>query len=289
MTIVVTTIVLASIYSLVAIGISLTWAGLGFLNLAHGAIFAVAGYGAWLTAEHVSDGPVAVILAGMVVGALAGVFVCVVVFLPLDGRANAEIRTLTGTLALSFLGVNLLQEIFGPQPKALPSIFAWGNFEIGNAVVTADRSGAVVTAVAVLSIVVFALLRSRVGLGVRVLTQDSEGAALVGVNRRTAALAILAVSGALAGLASVLLAQVFYVSPEAGYTPLVKGLIVAMLGGLGSIPGTIAAAVLVAACEALTSTYLGGQYVLITLFVLIAVVLLIRPRGLGGLLETARA
>ena len=289
MTIVVTTIVLASIYSLVAIGISLTWAGLGFLNLAHGVIFAVAGYGAWLTAEHLSEGPVAVILAGMLVGALAGVFVCVVVFLPLDGRPNAEIRTLMGTLALSFLGVNLLQEIFGPQPKALPSIFEWGNFEIGNAVVTADRSGAVVTAVAVLSLVVFSLLRSRVGLGVRVLTQDPEGAALVGVNRRTTALAILAVSGALAGLASVLLAQVFYVSPEAGYTPLVKGLIVAMLGGLGSVPGTIAAAVLVAACEALTSTYLGGQYVLITLFVLIAVVLLIRPRGLGGLLETARA
>jgi branched-chain amino acid transport system permease protein len=289
MTIVVTAIVLASIYSLVAIGISLTWAGLGFLNLAHGAIFAASGYGAWWTAEHISESPVAVIGAGMLVGALGGVFVCLTVFLPLDGKANAEIRTLMGTLALSFLGVNLLQEIFGPQPKALPAIFGTGNFTIGNAVVTADRSGAVVTAVVLLSLVVFALLRSRMGLGVRVLSQDPEGAAVVGVNRRTAALAILAVSGALAGLASVLLAQVFYVSPEAGYTPLVKGLIVALLGGLGSIPGTIAAAILVGTTEALTSTYLGGQYVLITLFVLIAVVLLIRPRGLGGLLETSRA
>jgi branched-chain amino acid transport system permease protein len=132
-------------------------------------------------------------------------------------------------------------------------------------------------------------LRSRIGLGVRILTQNPEAAALVGIDRRRLALAILAVSGAMTGLASVLLAQVFYVSPEAGYDPLIKGLIVALLGGLGSIPGTILAALLVAATEALTATYLGGQYVLITLFFLIAIVLLLRPRGLGGLLEAARA
>jgi branched-chain amino acid transport system permease protein len=289
MTIVVSALVLASIYALVGIGISLTWAGLGFLNLAYGAIFAIAGYGAWWTAEHLTDAPVAVLAAGLLVGALAGAFVCAVVFLPLDGRPNAEIRTLMGTLALSFLGVNLLQEIFGPEPKALPALFGTGQFDIGGAVVTADKSGAIVTAVVLLSAVVLVLLRSRIGLGVRVLTQNAEGAALVGINRKVLAFAILAVSGALAGLASVLLAQVFYVSPSAGYTPLIKGLIVALLGGLGSVPGTIAAAILVGATEALTSTYLGGQYVLITLFLLIAVVLLIRPRGLGGLLEVARA
>jgi branched-chain amino acid transport system permease protein len=289
MTILVSTLVLASVYALVGIGISLTWAGLGFLNLAHGAIFAIAGYGAWWAARHVSSAPVVVVAAGLLIGALAGAFVCAVVFLPLDGRANSDIRTLTGTLALSFLGINLLQEIFGPEPKALPVIFGTGKFEVGGAVVTADKSGGVIAAVIVLAIVVFALLRSRAGLGVRVLTQDPEGAALVGINRRALALAILTVSGALAGLASVLLAQVYYVSPSAGYTPLIKGLIVALLGGLGSIPGTIAAAVLVGATEALTSTYLGGQYVLITLFMLIAVVLLIRPRGLGGLLEVVRA
>jgi branched-chain amino acid transport system permease protein len=122
-----------------------------------------------------------------------------------------------------------------------------------------------------------------------VLTQNREGATLVGINRRRVAIAILAVSGALTGLASVLLAQIFYVSPEAGYAPLIEGLIVTLLGGLGSIPGTVAAALLVALVHALTETYLGGQYVLMTLFALIAVVLLVRPRGIGGLLEAVRA
>lgn len=285
----VSTLNLAAIYALVAIGISLTWAGLGFLNLAHGVIFTIAGYGAWLAGEHVSSSPGVVVGAGVAVGGAAGTLVCLGVFLPLDGRKNWEIRTLMATLAISFFGASTLQEIFGPEPKQLPPIFGSGRFELGDTVVTADKTGAIVTATAVLAILVVALLRSRVGLGIRVLTQNDEGAAIVGISRRRLAFAILALSGALAGLASVLLAQVFYVSPNAGYVPLVTGLIVALLGGLGSIPGTIAAAVLVAAVEALTATHLGGQYVLMTLFLLIAVVLLTRPRGLGGLLETARA
>jgi branched-chain amino acid transport system permease protein len=289
LSVLVTTLDLAAIYALVAIGISLTWAGLGFLNLADGMVFSVAGYGAWLTAEHVSSNPLAVVLAGMAAGAAAGVFICLVVFLPLDGKPNAELRTLIGTLALSLLGTNVLQAIFGPESKALPAIFGHGKFTIGGTVVTADKSGAIITATFLLAVVVVGLLRTRIGLGVRVLTQNPEAASLVGIDRRRLALAILAVSGALTGLASVLLAQVFYVSPEAGYSPLIKGLIVALLGGLGSVPGTIVAALLVAATEAITSTYLGGQYVLMTVFLVIAVVLLIRPRGLGGLLEAVRA
>jgi branched-subunit amino acid ABC-type transport system permease component len=85
------------------------------------------------------------------------------------------------------------------------------------------------------------------------------------------------------------LAQTYYVVPDAGYVPLVKGLVVAMLGGLGSIRGTIAAALLVGGVEAATATYIGQEYVLVTLFLLIVVVLLVRPRGLGGVLEAARA
>jgi len=121
------------------------------------------------------------------------------------------------------------------------------------------------------------------------LTENREGAALVGIDLRTMAFTILIASGALTGLASVLLAQTFYVSSDAGFVPLVKGLIVAMLGGLGSVTGTIIAALLVGAVEAVTATYIGTQYVLIALFVLIAVVLLIRPRGIGGVVEATRA
>jgi branched-subunit amino acid ABC-type transport system permease component len=199
------------------------------------------------------------------------------------------VRTLTATLALSLLGTNVLLEGWGPEYKAIPEIFGSGHFSLAGAVVTADKTGTIVSAIVVLAVAVVGLVRTRTGLGVRALTQNSEGAALVGIDLRMTAFAILAVSGALAGLASTLLAQTFYVLPEAGYVPLVKGLVVAMLGGLGSIPGTILAALLVGGVEATTATYLGQEWVLVTLFLLIAVVLLVRPRGLGGVLEAARA
>jgi branched-chain amino acid transport system permease protein len=78
------------------------------------------------------------------------------------------------------------------------------------------------------------------------------------------------------------------VSPYSGTTPLVKGMVVALAGGLGSISGALIASVLVALVEALTAVQLGGQYVLITQFLFIILVLLIRPRGIGGMLQHAR-
>lgn len=289
MDILITTITLAATYGLIAIGISLTWAGLGFLNLAHGVTFAAAGYAAWWAAQHISDNPAVVVVAGVLMGLFAGAVVCVTVFLPLDGRINWDTRSMIATLALSIIGVNVFLEVFGPQNKSVPFIFGTSRFSIAGTNISADRSGAILTSVAVMVLVVVALLSTRMGLGVRAMTQNKEGAALVGIGRIPSAFAILMVSGALAGLAAVLLSQVFYPAPDVGFVPLVKGLIVALLGGLGSIPGTIIAAVLVGLTETLTARYLDSSYVLLTLFGLIAIVLLVRPRGVGGILETTRA
>ena len=123
----------------------------------------------------------------------------------------------------------------------------------------------------------------------RALTQNVEGARLVGIDRRTAAFAILLVSGALVGVAAVLLGPVYFVSYNNGLQPMIKGLTVALLGGLGSVRGTIVAGGIVAFVEATTATYIGAEDVLVSLFLLIAVVLLVRPRGISGILETTRA
>ncbi|MCW5626577.1 MAG: branched-chain amino acid ABC transporter permease, partial [Burkholderiales bacterium] len=128
----------------------------------------------------------------------------------------------------------------------------------------------------------------RRGLEIRAMMQNPEGAALVGIGVRSTAFAVMAVTGALAGLAAVLLSQTYFVSPYSGLLPLIKGLIVALAGGLGSIAGALIAAVLMGFTEAFTASLLGGQYVLITQFALIIVILLIRPRGIGGLLDETR-
>jgi branched-chain amino acid transport system permease protein len=286
----ITTIFLAAVYSLVALGLSLTWAGLGFLNLAHGVSYSAAAVGAYEASTHINGSAVVVLLAGVISGAIVGLVIFLVVFLPLDGRRNFDLRTLIATLALALIGENLILDQFGPQPQAFPEIFDWlPTFSISGTNVTADQEGAVLAAIVLVTAFVVLLGGSRIGLGVRALTQNVEGARLVGIDRRVAALAILLTSGALVGVAAVLLGSVYFVSYDNGLQPMIKGLTVAMLGGLGSVRGTVVAAVIVAFVEAMTATYIGAELVLVSLFLLIAVVLLVRPRGLAGILETTRA
>ena len=289
MTDLVTAVNLGAIYTLLALGISLTWAGLGFLNLAHGVTFAAASYGAWWAQENISNHASVIFLGGIVVGAVAGAIIYLSVFLPLDGRINWDFRSLIASLGLAIIGVNTYLLVFGPQQKGIEFLFGTTKFRLGGMTITADKSGAIIASTVVIILVVVGLMRSRIGLGVRALTQNPEGAALVGISRKQAAFAILVVSGVLAGFAAVLLSQVFYPAPNIGYLPLVKGLIVALLGGLGSILGTVIAGLLIGATEAVTIHYLDASYVLLTQFALIAIVLLVRPRGIGGILEATRA
>ena len=284
----VSALTLASIYGLLALGISIIWSSLGMLNMAHGFTFAAAGYGAWLASQHLSDSGWVVLLAGIVSGAAIGALISAIAFIPLHDKPNFVVRSLIATLAISLLGTQLLLWTFGPRVKSLPQVFGQGSLALGDIVLTADKLGAIGTSVALMVATLFWMRHSRQGLEIRAMMQNPEGAALVGIGVRGTAMAVMAVTGALAGLAAVLLSQTYFVSPHSGLTPLIKGLIVALCGGLGSIPGALIAATLVGIVEALTGALLGGQYVLITQFLFIIGVLLLRPRGIAGLLDHTR-
>jgi branched-chain amino acid transport system permease protein len=283
-----TTISLASIYGLLALGISIIWSSLGMINMAQGFTFAVSGYGAWLVAQNISSSGYAVVAGGVITGALAGALIGGVAFIPLYDKPNFPLRSLIATLAISLLGGQCLLWIFGPRVKALPKIFGVGNFHIGSAVASHDKVGAIVCAAVLLLLTLGWMKSSRRGLEIRAMMQNPEGAALVGVGLRSTAMAVMMVTGAMAGLASVLLSQTYFISPFAGVTPLVKGMVVALAGGLGSVAGSLIAAILIGFIEAITAVGLGGQYVLITQFLFIIAVLLVRPRGIAGMIEHTR-
>jgi branched-chain amino acid transport system permease protein len=286
--VVMSALTLASIYGLLALGISIIWSSLGMINMAHGFTFAAAGYGAWLAAEHLSAAGWVVLAAGILSGAAIGALISAIAFIPLHDKPNFVVRSLIATLAISLLGAQGLLWVFGPRVKNLPQVFGQGSVQLGEIVLTADKIGAIGASLALMAATLVWMRHSRQGLEIRAMMQNPEGAALVGIGVRGTAVAVMAVTGALAGLAAVLLSQTYFVSPYAGFTPLIKGLIVALCGGLGSIPGALIAAALVAIVEALTGALIGGQYVLITQFLFIIGVLLIRPRGIAGLLDHTR-
>ena len=288
-------LVLASMYGLVAIGISFTWASIGMLNLAQGFIFTAGGYAAFLFAQIATgaglSGPllsVGVIAFGMAGSAVAGLIVGGIAFLPLQDRPNFRTRSLIATLAISLIGAQVWLLIFGPQSKPLPPIFGDGRINFGDTGIGVGQLGTIIVASLMLAVVIMWMRSSRSGLQMRAMMMNPLGAAVVGVSVRITGMRVLAISGALSGLASVLLAQIFFVSPTSGVQPLTVGLIISLAGGLGSIPGTVAAAGLIGLAEAVTARYLQQSLVPFVQFAIVVLILIFRPRGLGGLLEDVR-
>jgi branched-chain amino acid transport system permease protein len=281
-------VTLACIYGTLAIGVSITWSSLGLVNLAYGFIFAFAGYGALLVGDYVSAfGPV-VLAGGILTGALGGILVCALAFIPLHDKPNYPVRGLVATLAISLIGIQGLLWVFGPRSRPLPEVFGFWQVSYGGVALTAAQAGSIVTSIVMLALVLQWMRGSRRGLEIRAMMMNPHAASIVGIGVRRTGFWVMGLTGALAGLAAVLLSQTFFLNPFSGVTPMIKAVSVALLGGLGSVQGAVIAAIVLGLNEALTASLLGGQYVLITQFLLIIVIILIRPRGIAGILDKAR-
>lgn len=296
---------LAAIYGLMAIGISLLWSSIGMINMAHGASFAVSGYAAWVAAEAAKPlilaafGKTALgtatmaglcLSVGALAGALMGALIYLLAFLPIHDKPNYPVRSLIVTLAINLAVVQMLLWYFGPRQKNLPKIFGTGRLEFLGISARYDQIGTILGTAVILALVLVWLRVSRKGLEIRAMMQNPEGAVLSGISVRWTALPVTMLTGALAGLAAVLLSQTIFVSPTSGAMPLIKGLTIALLGGLGSVPGAVAGAVIIGFLEAGIGAvpFLGQRYVLFGTFLFIITVLIIRPRGIGGLLDETR-
>ncbi|NGM44315.1 branched-chain amino acid ABC transporter permease [Rhodobacter sp. SGA-6-6] len=296
---------LAAIYGLMAIGISLLWSSIGMINMAHGASFAVAGYAAWAASEAAKPlflaafgktiaGTAAMagltLGTGALAGAMMGALIYLLAFLPIHDKPNFPVRSLIVTLALNLATVQVLLWWFGPRQKNLPKIFGTGKVEVLGISARYDQIGTIAATFLILGLVLLWLRVSRKGLEIRAMMQNPEGAVLSGISVRWTALPVTMLTGALAGLAAILLSQTIFVSPTSGAMPLIKGLTIALLGGLGSVPGAVLGAIIIGFLEAVIGAipFLGQRYVLFGTFLFIIVVLILRPRGLGGLLDEAR-
>lgn len=296
---------LSAIYALMAIGISILWSSVGIINMAHGATFAISGYAAWLvtgalkpviaaafgkTALASAAMATALVGSALIAGALCGIIIYLLAFLPIHDKPNFQVRALIITLGLNIASVQGLLWIFGPRNQGLPKIFGFGRWEIWGTRIRYDQAGTIIGAAVIMGLTLLWLKYSRRGLEIRAMMQNAEGAAYSGISRQVTALPILMLTGALAGMAAALLSQTIFVSPTAGVIPLVKGLTIALLGGLGSVPGALIGALLVGFLEAIVGAipFLGQRYVLFATFLFIITVLIIRPRGIGGLLDDTR-
>ena len=281
-------LVLASIYALMAMGFTLIYGALRFLNLALGSLFTLGGYVAWIVTGQWGWFPLLGVIAAFIVVAVVGAASFQVVVRPLVGRPGWDIATIIATLGFGIVLENLIQWLFGPRNKAIPLLLK-GNFKIGDTLRGQyQQLITIAIAVAILLLMGLFLTRSRHGLAIRAVAQNRDAAYLNGVSVNRVFMIVMAISAGLAAVAGVLLTPVLFLNPTVGLVTGLKGLVVTIFGGLGSIVGTLYAAVIIGLLESFVSLYFGSKWSLPAIFAFLIVVLVVRPGGIAGLAEESR-
>jgi len=276
-------IVLASVYALMASGLSLVWTTLGIFNFAHGALMTLAAYVAWTVSDAAGLGlwlgaGIAVAIAA-VVG--VGILMERLVVRPFYDHRDILLITVMTTLAAMIFLEKGSQLVWGARLKQLRPIVP-GQVDFFGTTISAQEALIIVVAPVILGLLWLFLRNSRIGRGIRAVGQNPNAAKLIGIDVSRLFIITFALSAALAGLTGVLLGSVRMVTPAFGSEPLVKALIIVIFGGLGSLGGTIAAAYLIGLLEAALIFFIGIYWAPSMIFVLLIVILLLRPQGLLG-------
>jgi branched-subunit amino acid ABC-type transport system permease component len=284
-------VVYGSIYGLVAIGMTLIYGTLRILDMSQGSMVMVGGYvGWWAMVTHGVNPAIALVLAFVATFVLGAVTELVSVQ-PLIGRSkdlDFELVTFITTFAVAIFLTNVALQHFGPFQKNVPSIVG-GNLDLYNGVSISYHE----LTMAGISVVLMGglgllLARTRWGLAIRAVAQDLDAARSVAVPVNKLYPVTMGLASALAGVGGVFLAALYFASPNAGDLPLLQALIVVVLGGLGSLTGTLYAAYLVGLMQAFCEVEIGTTWTLPILYAAILLVLVVRPNGLKGSPSEAR-
>jgi len=271
-------------YVLIATGLTLVFGVLRIINFAHGEFYML---GAYLTYYAVSltgmDYLMAAAVATLLVAAI-GVLANQFFFWPL--RREHEFTILLSSLGLALLMSNGGEVLFGADPKYVSSPFADEIAEFGPVIITQQRVLILLAAAVVLAGVYLLIRYSTLGKMMRATAQNPEGAALSGVNIRWVHIYTFVIACGLAALAGALVGPTAMIFPTVGNWAVLKGFIVVVMGGLGSVTGALIGGLLLGVVESLAGGYISLGFMEAIGYAIIIAVLLWRPQGL---FSTARA
>jgi branched-chain amino acid transport system permease protein len=278
--ILVTGLVNGSAYALLAIGFSLVFGVARIVNIAHTAFYMLAAYALYALLLMGGVGP---LLSGILAVASVTLLSLICYRLVIEPVRQHESAVLIATIALALIFQELMLRIFGGSYLGIPSVVEGGVVFLGIGIPW-QRLIILVVAAAMLAGTWILLHRTRVGLAIRATANDLEVANLMGMDVKRVAMLTVAISVALAAIAGVSVAPVFVVDPFMWLSPLVTVLSIVVLGGLGSIQGSVIGALVIGYVEAITvfalpqGAFLKGAMSLS----IMVIVLLVRPEGLFG-------
>ena len=284
------TVVLGSVYGLVAIGMTLIYGTLRILDMSQGSMVMVGSFVGWAILVSARWHPVLAIVVAFVLTFALGSLTELISVQPLMGRRgfDFEMVTFITTFAVAIVFANVALQIFGPFQKNVTPVVN-GGIEIYGGVDLSyqNLTMAAVSIALMLGLGVF-LARTRWGLAIRAVAQNLDAARLMGVPVMKLYPLTMGLASALAGIGGVFLGAKFFAYPGAGDLPLLLALIVVIFGGLGSLTGTLYAAYVIGFIQASAEVLVGTTWSLPILYGVILLVLIVRPQGLKGRPSEAR-
>lgn len=276
-------IILGSLYAVMSMGLTLIY-GIGrIFNFAQGAFILWGGYIMWLLSIKWHLPFWISFVAAAIILFVFGYVIDKVLLYPLRKKPEYDygLGALLVTLGIAIAASNAGDLIFGTRIKTIDKV-ATGFVKFGEFTIPYHDIAIFVIAVGILVALEIFLRKTTIGTALRGVSQDPVGAKVVGMNLDGLYALTFALSAFLGAIAGILLAPKLFIAPFVGWETLFKAVIIVIFGGLGSIKGTLMSAFILGILEALVSMYLGMFWVQPMWFILLVVVLFIRPRGLFG-------
>lgn len=282
---------LGSAYALVAIGFVLVLNATTAVNFAHGEGVVAGGFAAVALAVILPPDigiPGLLLLPGvLVVTAILGLLIGALAYLPIRNRP--PVTVFVTTIAVGIIIANGLNAIFGAAPRTAPALIGLGSFDILGASISRQSLAIIAIAFVLISGLALVLQRTQLGRQFRACAQDPEMARALGIRLTRITMLSFALGTAFAGAAGLLLAHQFFISPSDGGTLILKAYIAVVIGGWGSLRGAAAGAMLIAIFEVGVATISSQPLAEGLLYIVVLLVLFVRPQGIFGEPQQVRA
>ena len=272
-------IALGFVYALIGVEYTLIWQSAGLLNVAHSMLITGAAYIFGSTFVLSLGLPIWLsIVLTLVVMFFAGYAISEVIFNPLR-KFSSITYSVTGTMILSKILMELYRIVYGSAAFTVPR-FLYGTVHIKNTVLSLTYVYIIIVAILLIILLQIFLHTTKIGKAMRCVAQNKNAAAIMGINVSQSISLTTAISSVICGIIGILIIPLYQISLSMAATISLKGWAAGILGGFGYIPGTILGGLFIGIIEALVILFIPSSYKDIVAFVLLLVVLLIRPGGI---------
>ena len=270
---------IGSVYTLVALGLTVVFGILGIAHFAHGSLAMFGGYLTFVFSTTMGLSLFVSMALAMPVGAVMGMLIERFAYRPVRDAPHINAFIIALGLTMMLEGGNLL--LFGADQVIIQTPYQQV-FDFGGIFVAQLRMVVIVTSVTLVAVVTLLLLKTKTGKSVRAVAQNRHAAVLMGVNVNFVSSVVFAISSALGVAAGALIGALLALAPGVGESFAVKGFAVLILGGLGSLPGAILGGLVLGVSESLAAGFLSSEYKDVISFLIMILVLLVMPQGLMG-------